>query len=98
MRYDLPVAFKEFEVVTTTDKDQRDRLFEDLRKNGNELERQAVKFSGVEPIMDTNSGKQIFDVRQYYPTLGKDRFKKFNPKVQIRPMWRSTWSVAYPTS
>ena len=38
-----------FEIVTTIDKDQRDRLFADLRKNGNELERQVVKFSGNEP-------------------------------------------------
>ena len=39
-----------FEVITTTDKDQRDRLFQDLRKNGNELEKQVVKFSGVEVV------------------------------------------------
>lgn len=38
------------EVITTTDKDQRDRMFDDLRKNGNRLERQVVKFSGVEMV------------------------------------------------
>lgn len=37
-----------FEIVTTTDKDQRDRLFQDLRRNGNSLEKQVVKFSGWE--------------------------------------------------
>lgn len=34
------------EVVTTDDKNQRDRMFDDLRQNGNQLEKQAVKFSG----------------------------------------------------
>ena len=85
------------EVITTTDKVQRDRLFEDLRKNGNELERQVVKFSGNQPVLKED-GTQQFDVRQYYPTFGKDRFLKFNPKVQIRPEFQSTWSVAYPRS
>lgn len=41
-----------WETTTTTDKDVRDRAFEDLRKNGNELERQAVKYSSVEPHYD----------------------------------------------
>ena len=87
MRYDLPVAFKEFEVVTTTDKDQRDRLFEDLRKNGNALERQVVKFSGNQPVM--KDGGQVMKFR-FYP--GK------NPRVQPRPVFESTWSIAYPAS
>jgi len=38
-----------FEVITTTDKARRDCMFQDLRQNGNELERQVVKFSGNEP-------------------------------------------------
>ena len=37
-----------FEVITTTDKAQRDAMFEDLRKNGNDLEKQVVKFSGAQ--------------------------------------------------
>ncbi len=36
------------EVVTITDKDARDRMYQDLRRNGDELERQVVKFSGCE--------------------------------------------------
>ncbi len=36
------------EVVTTIDKDARDRMYADLRQNGNDLERQVVKFSGCE--------------------------------------------------
>lgn len=85
------------EVVTTVDKAQRDRIFTDLRKNGDELERQVVKFSGNQPVF-REDGKQQSDVRQYYPTFGKYRFLKFNPKVQIRPEFQSTWSVAYPRS
>ena len=36
------------EVVTTTDKAARDQMFADLRANGDELERQVVRFSGCE--------------------------------------------------
>ncbi len=42
------------EVFTTTDKDRRDRMFEDLRKNGGALEKQVVKFSGVEEVPDVD--------------------------------------------
>jgi hypothetical protein len=82
------------EVVTTTDKDQRDRLFEDLRKNGNELERQVVKFSGVEPVLDIY-GNQRSRAVQYDPNADK---KTPTPPVYWRLMWRSNWSVAYPAS
>ena len=37
------------EVMTFPDKDARDRVYEDLRRNGNELERQVVRFSDSEP-------------------------------------------------
>lgn len=40
-----------FDVITTTDKDKRDEMFEDLKRNGNALERQVVKFSGVRPLV-----------------------------------------------
>jgi hypothetical protein len=68
------------EVITTVDKSQRDRLFADLRLNGNELERQVVKFSGNEL---TDAAPRIV---RYAP----------NAKPQYRPVYRSTWSVAYP--
>lgn len=76
------------EVITTHDKDVRDRLFEDLRKNGNELERKVVKFSGNEPVLgeaNTQDGHFVF-------------YDKKNKKPQWRPAFRSTWSVAYPNS
>ena len=78
------------EIVTTTDKDQRDRLFEDLRKNGNELERQVVKFSSVEPILGPD-GKQDGYWKHY-------RITGHEGEAQFRPYWQSNWSVAYPTS
>lgn len=75
------------EVITTIDKDQRDRLFADLRQNGNEVEKQVVKFSGNEPIL-TESGKP----RGHFVSYG------VTGKNQWRSLFRSTWSVAYPTS
>ena len=75
------------EIITTTDKAQRDRLFEDLRKNGNELERQVVKFSGNQPVLGPD-GKQD-GYWKLYEGVGKPQF---------RPMFQSTWSVAYPRS
>lgn len=76
-----------FEIITTTDKAQRDRMFTDLRKNGDEFEKQAVKFSSVEPVMKDDG--QVMKFR-FYP--GK------KPRVQPRPVFESTWSVAYPRS
>lgn len=79
------------EVITMTDKDKRDRLFEDLRQNGNAEERQVVKFSGVEPVLGTD-GKQLHTEKQYWIPGAK------HPKVQFRPVFQSNWSVAYPKS
>jgi hypothetical protein len=75
------------EVITTTDKAQRDRMFEDLRRNGNELERQVVKFSGNQPVLGPD-GKQD-GYWKLYEGVGKPQF---------RPAFQSTWSVAYPRS
>lgn len=44
----------EFETITTTDKAKRDALFQDLKRNGNYLERQVVKFSGSEEVPDVD--------------------------------------------
>jgi hypothetical protein len=76
------------EVITMHDKDVRDRLFQDLRKNGNELERQVVKFSSNEPVMgeaEIQEGRFVF-------------YDKRRRRPQWRPLYRSTWSVGYPTS
>lgn len=76
-----------FEIITSHDKDQRDRLFDDLRQNGNELERQVVKFSGNEPVLNE------INEQDYRFT-----FYEGSRNPQPRPIYRNTWSVAYPTS
>ena len=45
-----------FEIYTSTDKAQRDKLFQALRTSSDPFERQAVKFSGNEPDPN-NPGK-----------------------------------------
>lgn len=77
------------EVITTHDKDRRDRLFDDLRQNGNALERQVVKFSGVELAPGEDGLPKCRAV--FYRVSGS----KY-PKAQMRWVYRSTWSVAYP--
>jgi len=76
----------EYEVYTSTNKDQRDTLFLALRASSDPFERQAVKFSGVEPVLGeagTQEGRFVFyDRRRIQP--------------QWRPLFRSTWSVAHP--
>lgn len=74
-----------FEVITTTDKAQRDRMFADFRKNGDELERQVVKFSGNQLV-----GDEI--VKNY---AGRDHGPESG---RTRQVFESTWSVAYPRS
>ena len=69
-----------FEVISTTDKAQRDATFQDLRKNGNELERQVVKFSGNQPL------NEVPRTIRY----------SANGRPQSRPKFVSVWSLAYP--
>jgi hypothetical protein len=68
------------EVMTFTDKDKRDAAYQDLRKNGDSLERQVVRFSSCE-----KTGEKIMNY------ISMDRF-------ELRPVYRSTWSLAYPRS
>ena len=37
------------ETMTFPDRDARDKVYQDLRRNGDELERQVVRFSDCEP-------------------------------------------------
>jgi len=76
-----------YEVITTTDKDARDRMFEDLRLNGNPAERQAVRFSSYEPVLGELDYQEIELV--WYEKAAPDQ-------MQVRPVYRSTYSVAYP--
>ena len=71
------------EVMEFTDKVVRDGAFKDLRENGNDLERQAVRFSGCEKTGE----------RRIYRRPGQ-----LDGPYELRPVYRSTWSVAYPRS
>jgi hypothetical protein len=103
----------DMQVFTMIDKDQRDRLFEDLRKNGDANERQAVRFSGNELTGETNVVYYQIDGSGYHKQRvetvsvdvnGRKKIKvsyikslSKGPKPQIRPVYRSTWSVAHPS-
>jgi len=80
--------FTEFEVLTMADKDQRDRLFQELR-DGDENERKVIRFSSNEV-----TGKSHFI---QYTALGKGGIVNHGVN-QFRPEFRSTFSVAYPKS
>lgn len=77
------------EVFTYTDKAKRDAAFREMRANGDRWERQAVKFSGNEPVLGED-GKQIVLTQLYLVSGAK------NPRPQERPVFRSTWSIAHP--
>ena len=70
------------ETMTFPERDARDKVYEDLRKNGDELERQVVRFSDVEPTGEKK-----------YVLVGKGR-----ERTEYRPVYRSTYSLAYPRS
>jgi len=76
-----------FEVFTTHDKTRRDQIFADLRANGNELEKQAVKFSGCLPVL-IDRERPDFYIKRYSESP--------KAKCQVRFIYMSTWSVAYP--
>jgi hypothetical protein len=78
-----------FEIYTSTDKAQRDKLFQALRASSDPFERQAVKFSGVEPVIGAD-GLQALRRKQYFVSGAKA------PRLQYRPVYQSTWSVAHP--
>jgi hypothetical protein len=75
------------EVVTMTDKDKRDAMYQDLRTNGDELERQVVRFSSYKPVLNENGAQQFF-------------FSRFGGPGELneRPIYQQTWSIAYPRS
>jgi hypothetical protein len=72
------------EVMEFTDKVVRDGAYRDLRLNGDELERQVVRFSGCEKI-----GEQ--------EVILTDHGLK-GAKIEFQSIYRSTWSLAYPRS
>jgi hypothetical protein len=52
------------EVITMQDKDKRDEMYHDLRKNGDELERQVVRFSESELVIPDTDDHAIRRYRQ----------------------------------
>ena len=74
------------EVITTHLKEARDKMYEDLRENGNEFERQVVRFSDCEQVNYEDDGSPEIEFVWY--EKGKT--------PQERPVYRSTWSLAYP--
>jgi hypothetical protein len=103
----------DMQVYTMIDKDQRDRLFAEMRKSDDPKERQAVRFSGNEPTGETNvifykiSGSGYSKKRVETVYLDDNGSKKIKvsyikslskgPKPQVRPVYRSIWSVAHPS-
>lgn len=75
----------EMEVITTTDKQKRDAMFQELRNSTEANERQAVKFSSNEPVLGED-GKQLLR------PAGSG-----NEKLTVG-VWQSNWSVAYPVA
>jgi hypothetical protein len=67
-----------FEIISTQDKDARDRIYEDLRANGGPLERQVVKFSSVDPVLDEEGNPTSIWIESWsvaYPrTAGRKRW------------------------
>ena len=52
------------EVITMQDKAARDKMYADLRANGDELERQVVRFSGSELVIPDADDHAIRRYRQ----------------------------------
>src|SRR5258708_5098520 len=80
------------EVIMTDDKAKRDAMFDDLRKNGNELERKVVKFSGSRFTGAYRNGRLG---RPVTVTLGGTVLRP-RERGEFIPVSVSTWSVAYP--
>lgn len=53
-----------FEAMAYNDRDSRDRAFEDLQKNGNELERKAIRYT--DPVNENGVWKTKYFLA--YPT------------------------------
>ena len=84
------------QILTMTDRAQRDELFDKLRASDDPLERQVTKFSGVRQIMET-----LPDGKEQPKVIAKPNYagrKSLKPHRNYRfyGVYESTWSVAYP--
>jgi len=83
------------EVITTTDKAARDRMFREFRNSDDLMERQVVKFSSARPVISDSGEPQTYYVG--YTATGKGGKLNFG-KPQVRPVYETTYSVAYPVA
>lgn len=86
--------FKPPVVLTMTDKAKRDDIYEELRASTDPYERQAVKFSGVQAVMNESMTAQKVVTKRYQDT-GKRGTVRLG-REQERLVFQSNWSVAYP--
>jgi hypothetical protein len=70
------------EVITMQDKAARDKMYADLRANGDELERQVVRFSSYELYVPDDAAIGAGSINEVYANC----------------RYRQTWSIAYPRS
>jgi len=84
------------QVLTMTDKAQRDELFDKLRTSDDPLERQVTKFSGVRQITETDpeTGADVPKIVTLPNYAGRTCLKPRN--YRFKTVYESTWSVAYP--
>lgn len=84
------------QVLTMTDKAQRDELFDKLRASDDLLERQVVKFSSVRQIteVDPETGADVPKMVTTPNYAGRTSLKPRN--YRFKTVYESTWSVAYP--
>ena len=85
------------EVITTTDKVKRDQMFEDLRRNSDECERQVVKFSGSEPYDVVETNVNGTGVVQRYRSTWSIAYPK-GPLIRGRARQAKKSLFAIPTS
>lgn len=80
-------------VYTTFDKERRNELWHELRTRGRGVERQAVRFSGVEQI----GVKEIVVIHKRWIKFDDGKYVMVPlEKIESRPVYRSTWSVSHP--
>jgi hypothetical protein len=84
------------QVLTMTDKAQRDELFDKLRASDDPLERQVTKFSGVRQIMEENAAGTEQPKVVWKPNYAGRTSLKPHRNYRFYNVYESTWSVAYP--
>jgi hypothetical protein len=82
-----------YDIITTTDKAKRDDIFRQMRESTDPLERASVKFSGNQPVLNEFGDPGGTSIQ--YQASGKGGKINYG-RMQFRPYYESTWSVATP--